>query len=243
MGRRWAAAGLVLAGGVAAIGLAGCEVSSSEDTDASVVREVGVDYSGFYDANTGSDTNTQFVTPANSGQRVTSFNLRQNGDQLEAIDNNNIVFRGTIGNVVDSDSAKQASFTLEGQTTAGQEVTVAGTLAGSGTSATMTGTWIEPNLYAYVNGDATINQISTNKSGGLTLSPTSGTVSTNGGSITFSVSGGSGSYSWSVSSSSLGSVSPTTGDTTVYTRSASGDNTVTVSDSYGSSKSATVSQP
>jgi len=168
---------------VATLVLVGCELQSAD----SFTRNVGVDFTGFYDSTA---TNVNFVEPANSGSRVTSFNLRQYGDILEAIDNNNYVFRGTLGQVSSDSGSATASFTLEGQTTAGQPVTISGNLSGQGNSATMTGTWIEPGFYAYVNGDATINTITTNTSGTqYTL-----TVSVNDalkGSVSLSPSGGS----------------------------------------------------
>lgn len=139
---------------VSAFMLLGCEVGSSD----SVTRTMGVDFTGFYDAKDGGGN---FVEPANSGVRVTSLNLRQNGDQLQAIDSNGVVFDGTLNDVSSDSGNANAGFTLEGQTTAGKSVTISGSLSGSGTTAEMRGTWIEPDMYAYVLGDATINAIPT----------------------------------------------------------------------------------
>ncbi|MBP7829890.1 MAG: hypothetical protein KA248_08235 [Kiritimatiellae bacterium] len=160
------------------LALCGCEVGSAD----SVVRMVAVDFSGFYQG-TGSN-GTQMVSPANSGDEVTLLNLRQNGDQLEAIDNNGIVFRGTLGNLVDT----TASFTLEGRTTVGRSVTISGTLSGEGTDGTMRGTWIEPNQYSTLYAEAVINPSPTNNPVGtytltVTINPSgAGSVSPSGGS-------------------------------------------------------------
>jgi hypothetical protein len=130
----------------------GCEVGSAD----SVVRTLGIDFTGFYQ---GYGTNgTQLVVPPNSGDAVTLLNLRQNGDQLEVIDNNGIVFRGVLGNLVE----QTASFTLEGSTTVGNPVTISGTLTGVGTAGTMHGTWIEPDLYATLSAQGVINPAPTN---------------------------------------------------------------------------------
>ena len=156
----------------------GCEVGSSD----SVTRTMEVDFTGLYTADT--DVSTDLVSPANSGTRVTSLNLIQSGDQLQAIDNNGIVFGGTLNDVSENSGTAAAGFTLEGSTTAGKSVTISGSLSGSGTTAEMRGTWIEPDMYAYVTGQATINLIPTNgtytltmnisPSGGGTTDPTEG---------------------------------------------------------------------
>jgi hypothetical protein len=136
----------------AVVGLAGCELDNAD----SVTRDVGVDFSGFYTGDGGP------LVSRNSGNEVTTLNLRQTGDELEAIDNNGLVFRGTLGEVQDSSGSSAASFTMQGYTTAGNDVTISGTLTGSGTSGTMRGTWIEPAIYGTVAGKATINLSPTN---------------------------------------------------------------------------------
>lgn len=232
---------------VSALLFLGCEVGSSD----SVTRNMGVDFTGFYDSTA---TNRDFVTPANSGERVTSLNLRQTGDQLEAIDNNNIVFHGTVGDPSGTSGTATASFQLEGRTTAGQPVTISGTLSGantSGSSATakMDGTWIEPNLYAHLLGDASINQIETNQPTPATnvtavvISPTTVTLYSNGTQAKFTASGGSGSFDWTLENSN-GSLEKS-GNSATYTRFAAGNNTVTVSDTLNTANkaSATVFQP
>ena len=164
---------------VSSFAFLGCEVGSSD----SAVRNMSVNFSGFYDAKS---DGTAFIAPANSGAPVTSLNLRQNGDQLEAIDNNDIVFSGTLNDSSGDSGSATAGFTLEGHTTAGNAVTVSGSLSGSGSSAEMRATWIEPDRYCNLVGDATINAIPTN-TGNYTLtvnvSPSgAGSVSPSGGS-------------------------------------------------------------
>ena len=146
--REWLALFLTAIMGVASLLLLGCELDSAD----SVVREVGINYSGFYVGDGGNLVSQQ------TGAKTTSLNLRQTGDQLEAVDNNGITFRGTIGTVVDD----TASFVLDGATTAGQSVTIDGTLTASGTEGTMRGTWIEPVVIGTVSGQATINPSPTN---------------------------------------------------------------------------------
>ncbi len=146
--REWMALFVTATVGVASLFLLGCEIGDAD----SVVREVGINYSGFYVGDGGKLVSQQ------TGAQTTSLNLRQTGDQLEAVDNNGITFRGTIGSVVDD----TASFVLDGSTTAGQAVTIDGTLTASGTEGTMRGTWIEPVIIGTVSGQATINPSPTN---------------------------------------------------------------------------------
>lgn len=232
---------------VSAFMLLGCEVGSSD----SATRNVGVDFTGFYDS---TETNSDFVSPANSGARVTSFNLRQHGDQLEAIDNNGIVFSGSVGDPSGSSGTGTASFQLDGHTTAGQAVTISGTLSGANTegnsaSATMSGTWIEPNLYARILGDAIINAIVTNSpsptTNSLAILPAGPVSLAEGESKTFTASGGSGTYSsWQRSNTSLGTLSSSSGASTTYARNSyTGTNTLTVTDSDGDTASVTIIQP
>ena len=221
--------------GLVAAGLVGCEVGSTN----TIIPSSSVNFSGFYDS---TGTNSAFVSPPNSGALVTSFNLRQTGNQLEAIDNNGTVFRGNVGDATTTGGQATAPFTLNGNTSAGQSVTISGTLGGSGTSATITGTWIEPNLYAYLSGDGVINPIQTNApSGSITVTASPSSLSSNGQTATVTASGGNGSYTWTAGSS--GSLSSTSGSSVTYTRTSSGNNTVTVTDTAAATGSATITQP
>jgi hypothetical protein len=125
---------------------AGCNSDSAER----IYREVALLVSGFYVPVEGNGT----IVAGNTGAAVTSLNLRQAGDQLEGVDNNGVVFRGTIGRA----SEDAASFTLVGQTTAGEKVTISGNIqvpVGSG-DATMRGTWIEPSVFGAVAARASV---------------------------------------------------------------------------------------
>ena len=206
--------------------IAGCETDSAEQ----VYRQVDITVEGYY---TGSP-----IVSQNTGAAITSLNLRQAGDQLEAIDNNNSVFSGTIGQVTDSSIA---TFTITGLTTVGNEATISGSITVEGTQATMRGTWIEDSLFGSVYATASVptNSVSVN----LSLSPTTATLAVNE-SATFTVSGGaSTSYSWSLSSSTAGSLNTTTGSSVSYTASTSGTTqTISVTDGT-TTKTATVTQP
>lgn len=204
--------------------LTGCEIDSSE----TVSRNVNIDVTGYY-----SGSLSGRLVQNNSGAAITGLDLRQNGDRLEAYDNNGIVFRGTIGQV----NGDRASFTLEGRTTAGASGVISGNITVSGTSATMSGTWFEASVSARVAGSAAVQEPQSN----VSISPSAATLSNNGDTRTFTASGGDGSYTWSVGNTSLGSVSGS-GSSVTYTRTTSGSNTITVS-SDGDSASASISQP
>ncbi|MCF7839084.1 MAG: hypothetical protein K9N49_10695 [Candidatus Marinimicrobia bacterium] len=210
--------------GLLAVGLlVGCEIDSAE----SAVRQVNLNVAGIYrNPNSGG-----LVVTGSSGAPISQFDLRQTGDRLEAIDNNTRVYRGSIGSVTEG-TTPVASITLEGTTTAGQRATLSGTIEVSGTDATMRGTWVEDALYGTVYGKATVDPTPTNPPiGSLTITPAGPLSLTVGATQSFTASGGAGtSYSWSLSSSSLGALNGTTGATVEYTAAASGNQTVSVSD-------------
>ncbi len=146
---------MVLMLGLRAVGvLPGCEVGSPNN----VTALANGDFSGRY-----AGTTNNALVANNSGSPVTTLTLNQSGNQLQALDNNGILFKGTLGDILGSfggstnSSNASATFTLNGVTTAGQTVTINGTLhSTSTTTATMTGLWIEPGLNSSVNGTATI---------------------------------------------------------------------------------------
>ena len=122
----------------------GCEVGSPD----SVIQNVSMNVQGVY-------VNPQDggkLVANNSGAAIIWMNLLQDGSQIEGIDNNNQVFRGSIHSVIND----EASFTLDGSTTAGKSATIDGKILKSGTSATMQGSWIEASGYAWVYGVATV---------------------------------------------------------------------------------------
>ena len=221
---------------VSSFAFLGCEVGSSD----SAVRNMSVNFSGLYDAK---DATTPFVSPANSGAPVTSLNLRQNGDQLEAIDNNDIVFSGTLNDSSGDSGSATAGFTLEGHTTAGNAVTVSGSLSGSGSSAEMRATWIEPDRYCNVVGDATINTIQTNQPQPSTVSLVANTTTiTVGGTATLTASGAS-KFDW-LQTDGTASGSFANGDNTdgnnSWKATTSGSATLTVYDHSDHTRSAAV---
>jgi len=75
---------------------------------------------------------------------------------------------------------------------------------------------------------ATINHMSITD---LAISPSTATVTANGGTQIFTVSGGTGGpYNWSINGTASGSLSSSSGTSTVYTSSDADDDSVTVSD-------------
>lgn len=153
----------------------GCELESAN----SVTREADIYVAGVYEHPTAGS----LLVSENSGEPITRFDLRQSGDQIEAIDNNDSVWRGTLG----KESDTLASFTLSGKTTAGEDATADGTIETSGGSATMRGTWVEASVYGVIYGVATVP---TNGGGGTYTLTTS--VSPSGaGTVALSPSGGS----------------------------------------------------
>ncbi len=218
--------------------LNGCTGDSAEG----IVRQVGLIVEGFY---THSDPGSKMVQRT-SGADVTSLNLSQSGDQLQAFDNNGVFFSGTIGKVTDTNLA---TFIIEGKSTIGQSATISGTISVDGTTATMRGTWIEPSLASAVFAVATVPTnapppaAETNDV--VALSQTLVSIEANGGTTSFSATGGTGDYTWRVSSTSLGnftSISGPRNGSAEYRASRTGNNTVTVTDGTGQSASALVQQ-
>ena len=114
--------------------IVGCNVDSANN----LIRQVSVNIAGIYRSPNGGR-----IVENNSGAQITKLDVRQAGDQLEVIDNNNQIFRGTL-----SDNGQNFSFNLEGRTTAGNEVIMSGAFSISDGSSTMSGTWIEETLYS-----------------------------------------------------------------------------------------------
>lgn len=147
--------GVVAMGATVAAFLSACEVDSAN----TVNRDVQVNFSGIYRKSDGSQLPSQ-----QTGAPVTQFDLRQSGDRLELVDNNGILWKGSIGNSPDA-SNPDATFTVGGRTTAGQDVTISGNLrkdSASATTASMNGTWIEPGFYATIQAFASVSSTPTN---------------------------------------------------------------------------------
>ena len=230
-----------------ALGLAACDMNSVDSTSAVPSDNSGTIYnfSGLY-MNPENDSSTNGALPLvypnesgnrPSGQAITALRLLQYGSVLEAYDSANQTWSGRITAL----QSGTASFSLQGRTTAGIGVEVAGTMVYKDQQSTMDATWIEPAYYGNLNAQATVSPANTNTPvSGPDISPSSVSLSSNKISQVFTASGGSGTYTWSVSSSSLGSVNPTTGSATTYTSTkSSGVNTITVTDSLGATKTAT----
>lgn len=122
----------------------GCEVDSASD----LVRSVSINVSGVY-----SNPNGDSLVEKNSGNPIVRLTIRQNGDQIEAADNNNQIFRGNVTEAGDG----KLSFSLEGKTTTGMDAIFSGTFTVSGTTSIMAGTFIEEEGYSLFWGQSTVS--------------------------------------------------------------------------------------
>jgi hypothetical protein len=158
------------------------------------------------------------------------MNLMQTGSRLQGVDNNNRVFKGSISRA----TASQATFLLDGSTTAGAAGKITGTIDVSGTTATMRGTWIENGIAGSVYGQATVptnappNPTPTNSSS-LAVTPAGPLALGLGTSQAFTATGGSGTYAWSLANGAIGNIVGS-GVTINYNVSAVGTQTVSVTD-------------
>lgn len=212
----------------------GCEVDSSESGS----RNVDINVWGVYQ---GQADHYGTLVNNSSGSRPEYFDLRQYGDQVEAIDNHGIIFRGTIGSV--NSEAKTCSYTLEGKTTVGNRVIVNGHINISGSIAIMEGTWMN-NLYAVLYGKATAPAQPTNQPANtLLLEPTSYTLGTNG-TFTLKASGGMPPYEWDIQNPTDGKFTQEAGnENKVYQATKPGvTNYVTVTDKASGSKKCVIIQ-
>ena len=130
--------------------LSGCDVGSPNE----VVAGVGNNFSGYYVNPSGGHLVTH-----NSGSPIDSLSVQQDGNQIQAVDNNNQLFSGTIA---ENGQSNNVSFNMTGPTTAGAIGTMNGTLSQSGTAGTMSGIWAEPSMYGSIYGTATVPAAPTN---------------------------------------------------------------------------------
>jgi len=96
------------------------------------------------------------IVSTNSGKPVMSLDLTQSKSYLRAVDNNGDVFTGTFSIVY----AYGGMIQMNGQTTTGTPVQIAGYIETSGSSAWINATWIEPNLTSPLNGTAQVTPFS-----------------------------------------------------------------------------------
>ena len=143
-------ASVLLAGSIVHVG---CRITSADN----VIRAVGINVGGLY------SRGGARIVSRHSGAAITTLNVIQDGDSLQAVDNNGLIFRGTIGQVNEGGGAQRsATFTLNGMTTAGAEGVITGSFTVQGNESTMQGTWAEPTLFGSVLATANVTPVATN---------------------------------------------------------------------------------
>ncbi len=118
-----------------------CDISSGDET----VRTVSLNVAGTYVNDAGIPTNQ-------SGATITRITFNQNGDQLEGVDNEGTRWTGSIGRA-DGDTA---TVTIRGITTTGVQVVITGSIVVNGTTAVLSGLWVEPSLTSNAFATATV---------------------------------------------------------------------------------------
>ena len=218
--------------------LSGCDVDSTAGSTSDNAGTI-YNFAGLYMNANNSETNgtLPLVFPAGrqTGRTVTWLRLLQYGSVLEGYDNASQTWSGEISGV----QGGTATFSLKGLTSAGAVVDIAGTLTYASQKSTMDAASIEPSFAGSIFAQAVVSPATTNSPGtGVSVSPTSATLSTAITTQSFSASGGSGSYVWT-HSGSCGTLSSTTGSSITYTRTSTGSDILTVS-SGGESASASI---
>lgn len=142
----------------------GCDVDSTDSTTSTLADNSGniYNYSGLY-MNTEEGSTNGFgalVFPANrqSGARLIWLRLLQYGSVLEGYDNAGMTWSGNLS----AQNGAVANFSLQGQTTAGQPVDVAGSLSYASQESTLDATWIEPGFAGNIFATATVSPATTN---------------------------------------------------------------------------------
>ncbi|MDD2241356.1 MAG: hypothetical protein PHO14_08660 [Kiritimatiellae bacterium] len=124
----------------------GCETGSSDSTTATLSDNAGRHYnfSGHYANHNDANEALPLVYPSGrqSGQALMWIRLLQSGSVLEAYDDAGETWSGGISSIAN----ETAQFTLQGRTTAGAPVNIAGALRYADQSSTMDATWIEPTF-------------------------------------------------------------------------------------------------
>jgi len=153
---RAALAALVLPA-IAAL-FAACDVSSTDSVSANISNNNGesYDFTGTYYAGSAGEP---LVTPKQSGQSISWLRLIQDGSGLQGYDSARQSWSGSISKL-DGDTAH---FSMQGRTTAGIGVDIAGSLTYASGSATMNASWIENGgLAGTIYGVASVSGIHTN---------------------------------------------------------------------------------
>ncbi len=204
----------------ALLGTVGCDVDSTDSTTSTVSDNEGniYSYAGLYMNTEEGSTNGYgaLVFPANrqSGVKLIWLRLLQYGSVLEGYDNAGMTWAGSIS----AQNGAVASFGLQGRTTAGVSVDIAGTLSADEQLATMDAAWIEPGFAGSIFGTAAVSPVATNSpitTNALTLTASPTSLALNESSQ-LKAKYGTGSYSWPTNAA-FGTIT-SSGDSAVYKR-------------------------
>ena len=204
----------------ALLGTIGCDVDSTDSTTSTVSDNEGnvYSYAGLYMNTEEGSTNGYgaLVFPANrqSGVKLIWLRLLQYGSVLEGYDNAGMTWAGSIS----AQNGAVASCGLQGRTTAGVSVDVAGTLSYADQQSTLDASWIEPGFAGSIFGTATVSPVATNSpitTNALTLTASPTSLALNESSQ-LKAKYGTGSYSWPTNAA-FGTIT-SSGDSAVYKR-------------------------
>lgn len=204
----------------ALLGTIGCDVDSTDSTTSTVSDNEGnvYSYAGLYMNTEEGSTNGYgaLVFPANrqSGVKLIWLRLLQYGSVLEGYDNAGMTWAGSIS----AQNGAVASFGLQGRTTAGVSVDIAGTLSYADQQSTLDASWIEPGFAGSIFGTATVSPVATNSpitTNALTLTASPTSLALNESSQ-LKAKYGTGSYSWPTNAA-FGTIT-SSGDSAVYKR-------------------------
>ena len=175
---------------IAGFALMGCDLDSGDSTTMVVSDQKGdiYDYSGHYTPTYPDAENDPavLVKPKGrqSGRALTWMRLMQYGNKLEGFDSAGSNWRGNISTI----QSGTANFTLQGRTSVGSNVEVAGTLRFTNKNSIMDAAWIEPGFSGTISAHAAVagvvteapewnddddkqNTIPTNQNGKVLFSP------------------------------------------------------------------------
>lgn len=233
----------------ALLGAVGCDVDSTDSTASTIADNEGnvYNYSGLYMNTEEGSTNGYgaLVFPAGrqSGATLVWLRLLQYGSVLEGYDSAGLTWSGSLS----AQNGNVANFSLQGRTTAGQPVDVAGTLSYADQESTMDASWIEPGFAGSIFGKATVSPVATNSpivtnSTQVTIDPDSWNFSANGQTKGFTADGGNGTYTWSCTATNV-SLSATSGKSITVTRTSAGNGVLSASSSSSTPGTAQITCP